>query len=73
MICCFRHGRLTLIILAIILGFIGLGFYFEWPLVTQNWPLFLVLLCPLGHLLGGHGHTDHKNKKGSSNSDKSCH
>ena len=71
MICCLRHGRLVIVILALIAGVIGLGFYFEWSFVTQNWPFFLFLLCPLSHLLGGHGE-NHQNKK-DENTKKKCH
>ena len=73
MICCLRHGRLVFIILALIACFIGLGFYFQWPFVTQNWPIFIFLLCPLSHLLGGLGHSDHDDKKKQGNGGKSCH
>ncbi len=70
MICCLRHGRLVIAVLVLIAGMIGLGFYFQWPVVTQNWPFFVFLLCPLGHLLGGHSHTDHEDKH--ANNEKSC-
>ena len=62
MICCLHHSRLVIAILALVGVIMGLGFYFQWSFVTQNWPFFIALLCPLGHLLGGR-HIDHEDKK----------
>jgi hypothetical protein len=44
----------------LILGLLAIvlvaGFTFQWPAVTQGWPVLFFLLCPLMHLFMGHNH-----------------
>ncbi|HLD32899.1 MAG TPA: DUF2933 domain-containing protein [Candidatus Peribacteraceae bacterium] len=75
--CCSRSSRLPFLLL-IAGGIIGLGFFFQWPLITQYWPFFLVFLCPLMHLFAGHNHGEHpKEQTDTSKNQKhdggSCH
>lgn len=72
MICCLRHSCLMIVALALIAGTIGLGFYFQWSFIAQNWLFFLILLCPLGHMFGGYGN-QHDGKKSESKAGKNCH
>lgn len=66
-----------LIILGII-GILGLGFYLQWPILTQGWPIFIFLLCPLMHIFMGHNHGDRHEGHTDASEDRkkdggSCH
>ncbi|PIQ76149.1 hypothetical protein COU78_01160 [Candidatus Peregrinibacteria bacterium CG10_big_fil_rev_8_21_14_0_10_49_24] len=74
MFCCLRHNRFFIIILAVITGIIGAGFLYKWDFVTQNWPFFLLLLCPLMHTFGGHSHgVKSDSSHADSHNGKNCH
>jgi len=59
----------------LILGLLAIvlvaGFTFQWPAVTQGWPLLFLLLCPFMHFFMGHNHNEgHTNHKDSSDKAK---
>ncbi|MBU2213029.1 DUF2933 domain-containing protein [Patescibacteria group bacterium] len=76
MFCCSRSPKILIAILVIVAGFIGLGFYLQWPFIIHYWPFFIIFLCPLMHLSGGHNH-GHNNEddthKHPKKSGDSCH
>ena len=67
------------LIIGIIIGVLVMGFAFQWPAVTQGWPILIFLLCPLMHLFMGHdhgggGHGEHHQVTEEGKKDgESCH
>lgn len=51
-----HHSTSLLYLLLLLGGTIGIGFYFQWTIITEGWPFLIILLCPLMHLFGGHHH-----------------
>lgn len=70
-------SKSLIIVLIVFAGIIGLGFYFEWPAITNNWPFLIFLLCPIMHFMGhchgsGHSHTSSKSEN-LDEPNKKCH
>lgn len=54
MFCCTRKHLLLFAVIGIAIILV-VSLLFQWQIVLGYAPLFLVALCPLLHLLGGHG------------------
>ena len=73
MFCCTNKRLILLVILGLAIV-LGLAYLFHWQIVLGYAPFLLILLCPLMHLLGGHG--NHGNTHDAPKSDEkkpSCH
>lgn len=54
--CCSGKNRPWLwIAIVALVALVVLGYYFQWPVITNYWWMFIILLCPLMHLFMGHG------------------
>lgn len=73
MFCCTSKRLILLVVLGLAIV-LGLAYLFHWQIVLGYAPFLLILLCPLMHLLGGHG--DHGTSEGAPQKSKkkvSCH